>query len=117
MATIKLENIQLYAFHGCYKEEQTVGNHFRVDLSLDYDSSNAQTSDQIVDAVNYLDIYEIVREQMGIKSHILENVCKRIIDAISLKYPNVSNLEVKVSKLAPPLGGPIDAVSATIIKK
>lgn len=114
MATITLEGMEFYGYHGCYVEEQRVGNRFRVDLTFDYDSSVAQKSDSIVDAVSYLDIYEIVRDQMGIKSHILEHVGRRIVDAIKERFTMVSNIEVKVTKLAPPLGGSLIGVCATI---
>lgn len=106
--------MEFYGYHGCYVEEQRVGNRFRVDLTFDYDSSVAQKSDSIVDAVSYLDIYEIVRDQMGIKSHILEHVGRRIVDAIKERFTMVSNIEVKVTKLAPPLGGSLIGVCATI---
>lgn len=114
MARIELQKMQFYAYHGCYTQEQRVGNRFQVDLWLDYDSVQAQKSDSISDAVNYLDIYQIVSSQMEVKSHILEHVSRRIIDAIKSAYPNITHIEVKVTKLAPPLGGSLEGVSATV---
>lgn len=116
MAVIKLENMQFYAYHGCYAQEQLVGNRFRVDLELQYDSQRAQISDDVGDAVNYLAVYELVREQMMQKSHILENVSARILDVLGLHFRAVSWASVKVVKLSPPLGGHLEGVSVTLAR-
>ena len=55
-----------------------------------------------------------IAEQMKIPSHILEHVARRIIDAIRLRFPQCEKIRVKVSKLAPPLGGKIEKVSVTL---
>lgn len=110
IATITLENIELYAFHGCYAEEQRVGNRFRVDLTLKYDAEKASHSDFVGDTVNYLKVYECVREQMMQTSHILEHVAKRVLDTLGEQFPQIICAEIKIAKLAPPLGGQVQAV-------
>ena len=40
MGLIQIENMEFYAFHGHYREEQIVGNKFLVELSIDSDMSN-----------------------------------------------------------------------------
>lgn len=77
---IELENMEFHAFHGCYPLEQVVGNRFRVSVTLWADLSRAAQSDDVGDTINYLHVFEIVREQMAVTSHILENVCARIIE-------------------------------------
>ena len=59
-------------------------------------------------------IYEKSPEQMETPSHILEHVARRIIDAIRFRFPQSEKIRVKVSKLAPPLGGKIEKVSVTL---
>ncbi len=34
MAQIALENMEFYAYHGCFSEEQIIGTHFIIDLLL-----------------------------------------------------------------------------------
>lgn len=113
IATITLENMELYAFHGCYAQEQKVGNRFRVDLTLKYDASTACQSDLVEQTVNYLMVYQSVREQMMITSHILEHVASRILDTLGEKFAQIMWAEIRISKLAPPLGGQVQAVSVT----
>ena len=52
MGKIIIEEMEFYAFHGHYQEEQIVGNRFLVDLELEADLSSAAQSDQLEDAVN-----------------------------------------------------------------
>ncbi|WP_298062632.1 dihydroneopterin aldolase [uncultured Rikenella sp.] len=112
--TIELENMEFYAFHGHYEEEQRVGNRFRVDLSFEVDGAEAAQTDELGDTVSYLDVYECVREQMEVKSHLLEHVARRIVDALHERFPAISALRLKVSKMAPPLGGQVEKVSVII---
>lgn len=114
LTVIELENMEFQAFHGCYALEQQVGNRFRVNVTISADLSAAAQSDQITDTINYLTVFESVREQMSITSHILEHVAQRIIDTLYADFPQSQQIRVKVSKLAPPLGGKIEQVSVTL---
>ena len=100
---IELENMEFHACHGCYPLEQVVGNRFLVDVKIEADLSKAAASDNVADTINYLNVFETVREQMDIPSHILEHVARR-------------KVSVKVSKMAPPLGGKIEKVSVTLVE-
>ena len=63
--TIELRNIKLYAFHGCYAEEQLVGNHFIVDADLEVDATCAISSDQVTDALNYVEACQTMQQVMA----------------------------------------------------
>ena len=51
MGLIKIEDMEFYAFHGHYREEQIVGNRFLVDLEIETDMTAAAASDDLDDAV------------------------------------------------------------------
>lgn len=113
-AVIELENMEFRAGHGCYDLEKVVGNRFLVNLSIEADLSEAAQNDDLTKSINYLTLYEVVRKEMKVTSDILENVAKRIIDTLYNEFPEIEKISVKVSKLAPPLGGKIDKVSVTL---
>jgi len=115
--TIELEGMEFFAYHGCYKEEQTVGNQFTVNLKLETSSINAIKSDSLRDALNYQQAYEIVKKEMAIPSHLLEHIAGRILDALFNELELLENATVKVSKLNPPMGGKMDCVSVTLSRK
>lgn len=114
MGLIQIENMEFYAYHGCYKEERVVGNRFIVDLEITTDLKKAAVTDDIKDTLNYQLAYELVKEQMKIKSHLLENVAARILDSLYTGFPTIENAKVKVSKMNPPMGGQMDRVSVTL---
>lgn len=116
MSTIALEKMYFYAHHGCFSEEQTIGTRFCLDVAYETDTSRAQKSDDIADTVSYLSVYQTIKREMRQPSHLLEHVGDRIGEALLREYPDIESVRVKVSKLAPPLGGQLDAVSVEITK-
>lgn len=113
IGVIELEEMEFYAYHGCFKEEQVVGNRFLVKVTLETDCSVASQSDNINDALNYVSVYEIVRDEIKQNSHLLEHLNKRIIDSIYNRFPQIIKTTVKVSKMNPPMGGQMKCVSVT----
>lgn len=116
MSFIDIENMEFYAYHGCFAEEAAIGTHFRVNLRMEVDTSRAQVSDSIDDTVNYLSVYQSVKAEMAISSHLLENVGERIASRVLADYGAVEHVWVKVTKLNPPLGGKMEGVSLSIEK-
>ncbi len=114
MGLIQLEEMEFYAYHGHYKEEQIVGNRFLVDLSIEADMDTAARTDDLRDALNYQTAYEIVKQEMQKKSHLLEHIATRILNSLYQNLKGVKKATVKVSKINPPLGGKTRAVSVTI---
>lgn len=114
MALILLENMEFFAYHGCFAEEQIIGNRFIVNLSFETDTSAAEVSDHLHDTVNYQAVYNLVKKEMEIKSKLLEHVASRIANAVKKAYPQISRLVVKVSKTNPPLGGKLENVSVQL---
>ncbi len=116
MGFIHLENMEFYAYHGHFIEEQTMGNKFRVSLTIKTDLEKPANSDKLEDTINYRIVYEIVKAEMKKKSHLLENIGSRIINAIYEKFSDVESITIKISKLNPPMGGIMDCVSITLTR-
>jgi len=116
MGLIQIENMEFYAFHGHFKEEQIVGNKFIVDLTIETDMSGPSKSDNLKDAVNYQKAYQIVKAEMEKKSYLLENIAGRILDALYSEMTGITKATVKVSKMNPPVGGRIGSVSVVMEK-
>ena len=114
MGLIQIENMEFYSFHGHFKEEQIVGNKFLVNLTIKTNMVTPSKSDNLKDAVNYQRVYEIVKMQMEFKSHLLEHIAGRILDALYEEMEGIENVMVKVSKLNPPMGGKIGSVSVVL---
>ena len=111
MGQIRLNEMEYYAYHGCYPEEQRIGNQFLVDVVMDIGMEKASKTDNLNDALDYAEVYDLVKQEMSIPSHLLEHVSARILDKIFERFPHLERVEVSVSKLNPPVGGQIKSVS------
>lgn len=115
-ATIELEKMEFRAPHGCYDLEKVVGNRYNVDLRMDVEIGDAAERDELLKSVNYLSVYEQVAEEIQKPSNILENVAWRILERIHNAFPQIVTSTIKISKLAPPLGGKVEKVSVILSK-
>ena len=113
MGQIRLNGMEFYAYHGWYPEEQRTGNQFLVDVVMDIGMGKASKTDDLNDALNYAEVYELVKQEMSVPSHLLEHVSARILDKIFKQFPQLERVEVCVSKLNPPVGGQVKSVSVS----
>ena len=111
MGTIRLQNIRTFSFHGCLEEEAKIGSDYRVDLEIKTDLRKSSMSDDLQDTVDYVLLNKIVVEEMAIRSKLLEHVAQRIVTRIFKEIPAVSRIVLAVSKLNPPIGGDVEAVT------
>lgn len=114
MAQIALENMEFFAYHGCFSEEQIIGTRFIVDLWIEADTTEAEQTDKLSKTINYQEVFFLVKEEMAEKSKLLEHVGRRILDALKDEFPEIISAKIKVSKMNPPLGGKIGSVSLTL---
>jgi len=111
MNCISLNGLEFFAYHGCFDEEKTIGTNFNIDLMLYGDFSIAEQTDNLNDTINYQDIYLLIKQEMNTSSNLLENVARRILKKISDTYPQIIQIEIKLSKMNPPLGGKLKSVT------
>lgn len=107
--------MEFYAYHGCFKEEQQIGTWFQIDLNMEADTYKAELSDNLEDTIDYQSVYMTVKQQMMIKSKLLEHVARRILDAVMAEYP-VLSAEVIIRKKNPPLGGKTASVAVKLTR-
>lgn len=111
---IEIENMEFYAYHGCFEAERVVGNRYLVYARLEYDCATAAASDRVEDALNYQTAYGVIAKEMAVPSHLLEHVAHRILEALREAFPQLEKATVKVSKMNPPLGGQVGCTSVTL---
>jgi 7,8-dihydroneopterin aldolase/epimerase/oxygenase len=114
MGKIILEDIEIYAYHGHYKEEQHIGGKYLVNLEIETEFEKACKSDRLEDTFNYQVAYNLVIEEMQKNSALLENVADRIIKKMFLASLLVKSVKIKISKMNPPLGGTVKSVCVEI---
>lgn len=115
---VALEGLEFHAFHGVYPHERESGNWFEVDIIVDTDFSQAAAEDDLNGTVNYETLFRIIQEEMNKPSKLLETVVAKIAGDVLQTWPtSVSAVEVKLSKLNPPIGGKCRRSSVTMIRR
>lgn len=111
MGIIKVENIRVFANHGCLQEETKIGSDYRVDLEVTADLKTSAASDELKDTVDYVFLNKVVREEMAKPSKLLETVAQRILNRFLNEDAMISEATVSVSKINPPIGGDVEMVT------
>lgn len=110
MAVIALEGMHFYAHHGFYEEERIIGGNYIVDIQIDTNTTIAAATDDLYKTINYETVYRICQSEMRKPSKLLEALAQRIISKISEMFgKKAKNIKIRIKKLAPPLGGRVDA--------
>ena len=111
---IELEQMRFFAFHGVMPQERVVGNDFEVNLRVKTDFIAAIRRDELDNTISYADLYEVVKREMMRPSALIEHVAGRILKAITARWSAIEEVELKVSKLNPPIPGEIGRASVVI---
>jgi dihydroneopterin aldolase len=117
MGIIKVENIRVFANHGCLAEETKIGSDYRVDLEVKANLQTSAKTDKLSDTVDYVFLNRMIREEMEKPSHLLETVAKRILMRIFQEDTAVKKATVWVSKINPPIGGDVEMVTIKMTEK
>ena len=113
-ASIFISNLRIYAYHGVMPQERVVGGDFEVSLRVSLDLEKASVSDKIEDTISYAALKEVVVEEMAQPSALLEHVAGRIARRVCSDFPMVADVEVKVVKINPPMGGDCDGAGVVL---
>ena len=108
---ITLDSLRFYAYHGAEPQEAIVGAWYTVDICITADVTDAIQSDELSGTINYSQVTEVIKQQMQIRSSLLEHVTGRIAKALFDEFPAIKALTIKVCKEHPPVSAPCNASS------
>jgi 7,8-dihydroneopterin aldolase/epimerase/oxygenase len=114
--TIELNAATFFAFHGLYEEEKKTGGEFEVNLGVSY-IADVTVIDKIEQTVNYVKLYELVKQQMQVPTGVLETVAMRITEEIKGVFPQVNEITIKIEKKYPPIHNFSGSLSVTYRKQ
>ncbi len=115
MDEIRIENLNLYAYHGVYEEEQKNGQNFFVNLTLYTDTQKAGKSDDLSLSIDYGQVCLFIAKWM--KEHtykLLEAVAENLSEAILLQFPLAREIDFEICKPEAPIPLPFENVSVRI---
>ena len=117
---LRIRNMQFYGYHGLFPEENTLGQHFEVDVeifgSFDGCAAHGENPDvtKVESAVNYPDVYSLVESiVVGERYGLVESVADRLATSIQERF-GLEKLIVRVRKPNPPVPGHFDGVEVEV---
>jgi dihydroneopterin aldolase len=117
MGKVIVEDIRVFAYHGCLPEETRIGSDYVVTIKLKADLKKAARTDILEDTVDYVHVNHIVKKEMAVPSKLLEHVAQRILDRIFKELPQVKKAKAQVSKINPPINGDVEKVTVILKSK
>ena len=111
---IEVNGMRVWAHHGCMEEEAIIGQEYRIDVTIWADLGPSAATDDLDKTVDYVDVYRIVKREMGVRSKLVEQVCDRIVKGLRAELPLAQSVEVKVTKFQPPISGDCDHISVVM---
>ena len=112
---IRIENLEVFAYHGVYEEEKEKGQFFYVNADLYTNTRIAGMSDKLETATNYGEVCDFIYSFM--KEHtynLIETVAEQLTQAMLLKFDLIKKVVVEIRKPHAPIEKIFDSVSVII---
>lgn len=115
MDKIKIENLEVFANHGVFEEENHLGQKFLVSAVLYTDTRNAGKTDELAASIHYGEVCRFIDTYM--KEHtyrLIERAAETLAEELLLTLPNLQKIQLEIKKPWAPIGLPIQSVSVEI---
>ena len=117
MDRISIKDLEVYAKHGVFPEENALGQKFLINADIYMDLWTAGHRDEIGHSVHYGEVCEYITEYMTTHTvKLIETVAENIAAGI-LEMKNVKMVSVEVKKPWAPIGLHVESVSVFIQRK
>ena len=115
MDEIRIENLNVYAYHGVYPDENEKGQNFYINAVLYTNTRNAGIQDELDLSTNYGEVCEFMDSFMKENTYkLIETVAEKLAEAILLRYELVNAVSLEIRKPEAPVGLPFESVSVKI---
>lgn len=112
---ITLKNCAFFARHGVFNEEETLGQRFFVDATLDVNAGDALDNDEIEGTVDYGTAFQVIEEIItGKRRFLIESLALETARALCKKFEMIESAEITIRKPNAPVQGVLDYAEVTI---
>lgn len=115
MDKIKIKNLEVFAKHGVFPEENKLGQKFLVSAVLYTDTRKAGKTDDLAASIHYGEICQFIDNYM--KSHtfqLIERAAENLAEELLLHTPRLEKVRMEVKKPWAPIGLPLETASVVI---
>lgn len=113
---IELKGLRFFAEHGLYKEEVLIGNEFEVDVIVECQAPSEMIT-KMEQTVNYVAIYQIIKEEFEIRKQLLETCAMQIANKIERQFHELEHIDITIRKLNPPITNFTGSVAVRYVRE
>lgn len=114
---IHVEDLEVFARHGVFPEENRLGQKFVISLVLYVDTRPAGIADCLEKSVHYGEVSAFLTDYMHDHTfQLIETAAEHMAEEVLLHYPLVKGLTLELKKPWAPVGLPVKTVSVKITR-
>lgn len=115
MDKIHIKNLEVYAKHGVFPEENVLGQRFVISAVLYTDTREAGRTDDLTKSIHYGEVSHFIKKFMEEHTfQLLETVVERLAEEMLLTIPRLYKVQLELKKPWAPVGLPLETVSVEI---
>ncbi len=115
MDLIKIENLEVYAYHGVYPEENRDGQAFYINAVLHTDVREAGRNDDLESSTDYGKVCHFMADWMVENTcKLIEAVAERLAEACLLEFPLIRKITLEIRKPQAPVELPFESISVQV---
>ncbi len=115
MDQIKIENLEIYAYHGVFSEEKEKGQKFYINATMETNLRTAGKTDDLKTSTHYGEVALLLHEKMTEKSYdLIERAAEVCAETVLLQFPLVRSITLELRKPEAPILLPFESVSVVI---
>lgn len=115
MDIIRIDNLEVYAYHGVYDEEKEKGQYFYVNAELYTNTRKAGMNDDLDASTNYGTVCDFIHDFMTKHTYdLIETVAEQLSQALLLEFKLVKSVLLEIRKPHAPIEKEFESVSVEI---
>lgn len=115
MDIIRIDNLEVYAYHGVYDEEKEKGQYFYVNAELYTNTRKAGMNDDLDASTNYGTVCDFIHGFMTKHTYdLIETVAEQLAQALLLEFKLVKSVLLEIRKPHAPIEKEFESVSVEI---
>jgi dihydroneopterin aldolase/2-amino-4-hydroxy-6-hydroxymethyldihydropteridine diphosphokinase len=117
MDKITIQNLEIFAKHGVFPEENVLGQKFILSAVLYTNTRKAGLSDDLEHSTNYGEVSHFIKDFVeGHTYRLIESVAEHLAEELLLAFPLIRKVDLEIKKPWAPIGLPLDTVSLQITR-
>lgn len=115
MDIIRIDNLEVYAYHGVYDEEKEKGQYFYVNAELYTNTRKSGMNDDLDASTNYGIVCDFIHDFMTKHTYdLIETVAEQLAQALLLEFRLVKSILLEIRKPHAPIEKEFESVSVEI---